>query len=214
MFRIINFASLIKHIVGLTVFFSIAVYALVLHFWPTTSLFKLFAISSGVTGFLVFLIGTNFTARRIWSAMRIFDSSLFPDINGTWEGEITFMGEMALEGKIISKENNLDARAVIRQTLSHTQIDLHTPTSKSITLESTPVSESGQPRLYYVHRVTPKNPDWSIYTGSTLFDVRYVQENGKKVLELSGHYYTDRKTNGRIRLRQIGDDCAQDISYY
>lgn len=202
MFRIINFASLIKLIVGLTVFFSIAVYAFVLHFWPTTSLFKLFAISSGVTWFLIFLIGTNFTARKIWFAMRFFDGSLFPDINGTWEGEITFEG-----GKLI-------ARAVIRQTLSHTQIDLHTPTSKSITLESTPVSEGGQPRLYYVHRVTPQNPDWYIYTGSTLFDVRYVQENGKKFLELSGHYYTDRKTNGRIRLRQIGDDCAQDVSYY
>lgn len=202
MFRIINFSSLIKFIVGLTVFFSITVYAFILYFWPTTSIFKLFTISSGVTGFLIFLIGTNVTARRIWSAMRIFDGSLFPDINGTWEGEITFEG-----GKLI-------ARAVIRQTLSHTQIDLHTPTSKSITLESTPVSESGQPRLYYVHRVTPQNPDWYMYTGSTLFDVRYVQEKGKKVLELSGHYYTDRKTNGRIRLRQIGGDCAQDVSYY
>ena len=148
MFRIINFSSLIKLIVGLTVFFSIAAYALILHFFPTTSLFKLFTISSGVTGFLIFLIGTNFTARRIWSVMRFFDGSLFPDINGTWEGEINFEG------------GRLDARAVIRQTLSHTQIDLHTPTSKSITLESTPVSESGQLRLYYVHRVTPKNPDW------------------------------------------------------
>lgn len=202
MFRIINFSSLIKLIVGLTVFFSIAVYACFLYFWPTTSLFKLFAISSGVTGLLIFLIGTNFTARKIWSAMRFFDDSLFPDINGAWEGEITFEG-----GELI-------ARAVIRQKLSHTQIDLHTPTSKSITLESTPVSEGGQPRLYYVHRVTPQNPDWHIYTGSTLFDVRYVQENGNKVLELSGHYYTDRKTNGRIRLRQIGNDCAQDVSFY
>lgn len=202
MFRIINFSSLIKFIVGLTVFFSIAVYALVLYFWPTTSLFKLFAISSAVAALLIFLIASNLTARRIWSVMRVFDDSLFPDINGAWEGEITFEG------------GQLPARAVIRQTLSHTQIDLHTPTSKSITLESTPVSESGQPRLYYVHRVTPLNPDWHIYTGSTLFDVRYVQEKGRKVLELSGHYYTDRKTNGRIRLRHIGDDCSQDVSYY
>lgn len=202
MFRIINFSGLIKFIVGLTVFFSIAVYALVLHFSPTTSIFKLFAISSAVAALLILLIASNFTARRIWSVMRFFDGSLFPDINGAWEGEITFKG------------GQLTARAVIRQTLIHTQIDLHTPSSKSITLESTPVSESGQPRLYYVHRVTPQNPDWHIYTGSTLFDVRCVQENGRKVLELSGYYYTDRQTNGRIRLRQIGDDCSQDVSYY
>lgn len=202
MFRIVNFTSLIKFIVGLTVFFSIAIYALILYLSPATSLFKLFAISSAVALFLIFLIGSNFTARRIWSAMRYFDGSLFPDINGTWEGEITFEG------------GQLTARAVIRQTLSHTQIDLHTPTSKSITIESTPVSESGQPRLYYVHRVTPQNPDWYIYIGSTIFDIRYVLVNGEKVLELSGHYYTNRKTNGRIRLRQIGNDCSQDVSYY
>lgn len=202
MFRIINLSSLIKVVVGLTVFFSIAVYALILHFSPATSLFKLFAISSAVAALLIFLLSSSFTARKIWSVMRAFDDSLFPDINGAWEGEIVFEG------------GQLAARAVIRQALSHTQIDLHTPTSKSITLESTPVSESGQPRLYYVHRVTPQNPNWHIYTGSTLFDVRYVQVNGKKVLELSGHYYTDRKTNGRIRLRQIGTDSSQDVSYY
>lgn len=202
MFRIINFSRLIKSVVTLTVFFSVTVYALILHFSPTTSLFKLFSISSAVAALLIFLIGSNFTARWIWSVMRVFDGSLFPDINGAWEGEIMFEG------------GQLTARAIIRQTLSHTQIDLHTPTSKSITLESTPVSESGQPRLYYVHRVTPHNPDWHIYTGSTLFDVRHVRVNGKKVLELSGHYYTDRKTNGRIRLRQIGHDCSQDVSYY
>lgn len=202
MFRIINFSRLIKSVVTLTVFFSVTVYALILHFSPTTSLFKLFSISSAVAALLIFLIGSNFTARWIWSVMRVFDGSLFPDINGAWEGEIMFEG------------GQLTARAIIRQTLSHTQIDLHTPTSKSITLESTPVSESGQPRLYYVHRVTPHNPHWHIYTGSTLFDVRHVRVNGKKVLELSGHYYTDRKTNGRIRLRQIGHDCSQDVSYY
>ena len=191
-----------KVLVGLTVFFSIAVYALVLHYSPTTSLFKLFAISSGVAGFLIFLIASNFTARKIWTLIRVFDGSLFPDINGTWEGEITFDG------------GELNARAVIRQTLSHTQIDLHTPTSKSVTLESTPVSEGGQPRLYYVHRVTPQNPNWHIYTGSTLFDVRHVEVDGKQVLELSGHYYTNRKTNGRIRLRQVGHDCLKDVSFY
>ncbi|WP_455947962.1 Cap15 family cyclic dinucleotide receptor domain-containing protein [Lelliottia jeotgali] len=202
MFRIVTFSRLIKVVVGLTVFFSIGVYAIVIRLSPETSLYKLFAISSFVAGLLIFLIGTSFTARRIWSLVRFFDGSLFPDINGTWEGEITFEG------------GQLTARAVIRQTISHTQIDLHTPTSKSITLESTPVSESGQPRLYYVHRVTPQNPNWYTYTGSTLFDVRCIQAGGKKVLELSGHYYTDRKTNGRIRLRQIGKDCAEDVSYY
>lgn len=202
MFRIINFQILIKFLVGLTVFFSIATYAAILHFWPTTSIFKLSAISSAVAAFLIFLIGNNSISRKIWATIKFFDGSLFPDINGTWRGEITYPG------------GRLAARAIIRQNISHTQIDLHTPTSKSITIESTPVSESGQCRLYYVHRVTPKNPDWQVYTGSTIFDIRYVDVDGKKILELSGYYYTDRKTNGRIKLRQIGNDYSKDISYY
>ena len=202
MFRIIDFSNLIKIVVGITVFFSITVYALVLYFYPTTSIFKLFTISSIIVWALIFFLKSNFIARKIWSLIRFFDGSLFPDINGTWEGEIIY------------NEDCLTARAVIRQTLTHTQIDLHTPTSKSITLESTPISESGQLRLYYVHRVTPKNPDWYTYMGSTLFDLRYVTDDGGEVLELSGSYYTDRKTNGRIRLRQIGKNSSKDISYY
>ncbi len=202
MFRIINFPSLIKLVVGLTVFISIVLYVLIDQYSPGTSLFKLFGISSAVAALLVFIVSSSSTSRKIWSILKHIDGSLFPDINGTWEGEILFDGK------------KLEARAVIRQTLSHTQIDLHTPTSKSITLESTPVTEGGQPRLYYVHRVTPLNPNWHVYTGSTLFDVRNIIINGKKILELSGSYYTDRKTNGRIRLRQVGVDSMQDVSYY
>lgn len=202
MFRIINFSSLIKLVVGLTVFFSIAVYALIALYSPGISLFKLFGISSAIAALLIFLVSSSVISRKIWSILKLIDGSLFPDINGAWEGEISFDGK------------ELEARAVIRQTLSHTQIDLHTPTSKSITLESTPVTESGQPRLYYVHRVTPLNPNWHVYTGSTLFDIRNIVIDGKRILELSGSYYTDRKTNGRIRLRQISDDSMRDVSYY
>lgn len=202
MFRIINFSHLIKVVVGLTVACSIALYAAFDWLWPGTSLIRLFTIASTVGAALIFAVSSSFLSRRIWSLLKIFDRSLFPDINGAWEGEITFSG------------NSLKARAVIRQTLSHTQIDLHTPTSKSITLESTPVSEGGQARLYYVHRVTPQNPDWHVYTGSTLFDIRHAPSDSGPTLELSGSYYTDRKTTGRIRLRQYSKDVNSDVSFY
>lgn len=202
MFRIISLPALIKYIVSLTVIFSISVYALIALYSPNLSIFKLFGISTTITALLIFIISSSKISRAIWSVLRFFDGSLFPDINGAWKGEISFDGK------------TLEARATIRQSLNHTQIDLHTPTSKSITLESTPVSESGQPRLYYVHRVTPQNPDWHIYTGSTIFDVRSILIDDKNILELSGSYYTDRKTNGRIRLRQISKDSTQDVSFY
>lgn len=47
-------------------------------------------------------------------------------------------GEITLEnGEVIS------AKAVIRQTLLATQIDMHGKTTKSITLETTPTIEQG-----------------------------------------------------------------------
>lgn len=202
MFRIINISHLIKVVIGVTVACSIGLYAVFDWLWPGTSLIRLFTIASTVGAFLIFAVSSSFLSRKIWSLLKIFDQSLFPDINGAWEGEIIFDGK------------SLKARAVIRQTLSHTQIDLHTPTSKSITLESTPVSEGGQAKLYYVHRVTPQNPDWHVYTGSTLFDIRRVSCDEGPTLELSGSYYTDRKTTGRIRLRQSSKDVNSDVSFY
>ncbi|PKO49389.1 MAG: hypothetical protein CVU31_00065 [Betaproteobacteria bacterium HGW-Betaproteobacteria-4] len=202
MFRIINISVLIKILVGVTVAFSIALYAMIDWFLPGTSLIKLFTIASAVSAVLITAVSSSFISRKIWSLLSLFDGSLFPDINGAWEGEITF------------GETKLVTRAIIRQTLSYTQIDLHTPTSKSITLESTPVTEGGQARLYYVHRVTPRNPDWYTYTGSTLFDIRRVEIKGNVRLELSGSYYTDRKTTGRIRLQQFSKEVTTDVSYY
>lgn len=202
MFRIISYALLIRIIVAFTTALSILIYAILDNFWPGTSILKLLSITSLVGTFLVLAVSVGFVSRKIWSVLSYFDASLFPDLNGTWEGEIAF------------GDSVLTARAVIRQTLGHTQIDLHTPTSKSITLESTPVTEGGQAKLYYVHRVTPKNPDWQSYTGSTLFDVRKGTDSSGKTIELSGAYYTDRKTNGRVSLRQTSNDSNRDVSFY
>ncbi|WP_288391001.1 hypothetical protein [uncultured Acinetobacter sp.] len=45
---------------------------------------------------------------------------------------------------------------MIKQTLLATQINIHTETSKSLTLETTPTVESGEPKLYYIYRSLPK----------------------------------------------------------
>lgn len=108
----------------------------------------------------------------------------------------------------------MEAKAVIRQTLLQTQIDLHTATAKSITLETTPAEESGQLKLYYSYRSTPKNIKWSPYTGSTIFDVRAATEEPKRPIELSGYYFTDRKTTGRVRLQQLNKENNADVSFY
>lgn len=204
MFKIVRFDVLLKYIALVTVVISMGIYALVQTYWlPDISLFKVITISSVVSTILILSLLTSFVSRKIWAVLSWFDKSIFPDLNGTWEGEIT-----------LENGTEITAKAVIRQSLLVTQIDMHGETTKSITLETTPTIEQGQKKLYYVYRSTPKNPGWPSYNGSTLFDIR-VLGSGKEVkYELSGHYYTDRKTVGRIRLTQITNDSNNDVSFY
>lgn len=204
MFRIVRFDILLKYIALATVAISMGIYALAQTYWfPDISLFKVITISSIVSTILILLLLTSFVSRKIWAVLSYFDKSMFPDLNGTWEGEITLES-----GKEIS------AKAVIRQSLLATQIDMHGETTKSITLETTPTIEQGQKKLYYVYRSTPRNPGWPSYNGSTLFDIRITGSGKETKHELSGHYYTDRKTIGRIRLIQVSNDSNNDVSFY
>lgn len=204
LFRIIRFDLLLKYIALTTVVISMGIYALVQTYWlPDISLFKVITISSIVSTFLILLLLTSFISRKIWAVLAFFDKSMFPDLNGTWEGEITLE-----DGKDIT------AKAVIRQSLLATQIDMHGETTKSITMETTLTIEQGQKKLYYVYRSTPKTPGWPAYNGSTLFDIRTIGSGKGKKYELSGHYYTDRKTIGRIRLTQVCKNSNNDVSFY
>jgi hypothetical protein len=196
--------SLIRYVAALTTFISIGAYELLRSYWDKDMpLFKIFSIAPWVSLIIVSLICTNVTARYIWKVVKTVDKSLFPDLNGTWEGEIT-----------TEATHQIAARAAIKQTLLQTWVSLHTATSKSLTLETTPATESGQCKLYYTYRSFPKNSDWQTYVGTTVFDVRVINEDGKDVLELSGNYFTDRKSKGRVRLRQVNKDFNTDVSYY
>lgn len=204
LFRIVRFDLLLKYIALTTVAVSMGIYALVQTYWqPDISLFKVITISAIVSTFLILLLLTSFISRKIWAILAWFDKSMFPDLNGTWEGKITLE-----DGKEIV------AKAVIRQSLLETQIDMHGETTKSTTLETTPTIEQGQKKLYYVYRSTPKAPGWPVYNGSTLFDIRALDSGKGKKYELSGHYYTDRKTIGRIQLTQVSKDSNNDVSFY
>ena len=184
-----------------TIVLSLLLYTLVQNVWfPNLSFWKIFTISSVISTVLIFILSSSFFSRKIWKIFTLFNKSLFPDLNGAWAGIIT-----TEEGK------EFQIRAIIRQSLLTTEIDIHGETVKSITLESTPIVEKGQKKLYYMYFATSKNVSWSSYNGSTLFDIRKI-DNG--ILELSGQYYTDRKTIGRINLKQIDNDVNQDVSFY
>ncbi|EIS3737926.1 TPA: hypothetical protein PKO72_001160 [Aeromonas hydrophila] len=204
MFRIIDFKSLLRYVAIATTIVSIGGYELVQSYWLNDlKVVKVLSIAPWVAFLVTIAITTSLTARPIWKLLKKFNPSLYPDLNGTWEGEIKT--ESGLE---------IPVHVLIKQTLLETQINIHTETSKSLTLETTPTIESGEPKLYYIYRSLPKDPTWSSYTGSTIFDIRTVESSGTRTLELSGYYYTDRKTTGRIRFKQVGKCIDQDVSFY
>jgi hypothetical protein len=204
MFRVVNFTYLLRYVAILTTGLSILGYMGAEHFMQSdVPIVRLLSVAPWIVLLVVLVITTNTTSRIIWRILKTFNPSLYPDLNGAWEGEIS------LESGV-----TIPARAVIRQNLIEAQIDLHTETSKSTTLETTPVIDAGQFKLYYTYRSTPSNVDWSSYTGSTILDVRNSVKKADGKLELSGYYYTDRKTNGRISLQQTSPETDIDVSYY
>lgn len=204
MFRVISFTYLLRYVAIATTALSIFAY------WGAERVLqsdlpivRLLSVAPWVVLVVILAITTNSTSRPIWKLLKRFNSSLYPDLNGTWEGEITLEGGQ-----------KIPARAVIRQNLLEAQIDLHTETSKSSTLETTPVIEAGQFKLYYTYRSTPSNVKWPSYTGSTILDVRNAVLKAPNSLELSGYYYTNRKTCGRIILKQTSTKTDVEVSYY
>ncbi len=164
--------------------------------WST---YKLLTIASVMSLSFVFLLTTSLFARKIWALFRFFNKNLYPDLNGEWSGTIE-----------TSEGEKLEVRAIVKQGLLRTELDMHGRTFKSLTLECTPTMEFGQKKLYYVYRTTPKKPSWAPYDGATLLDV-VDSDDG---LRLSGKYYTERLKNGRISLSKLSENTRKDIAYY
>lgn len=200
MFRVVRFDLLLKSVVLISIFIAVAIYVLAQNVAGVNiSVLKLTTISTVASAVVMYFLLSPFISRKIWYVARVFKKNLFPDLNGVWVGQVT-----------TEEEKVFDVRAIIRQALLVTEIDLHGETVKSVTLETTPTMELNKHKLYYVYRSTPKNPSWGDYVGSTIFD---VIEDGSTVV-LSGKYYTDRKSVGRISLKRVSTNIDSDVSYY
>lgn len=200
MFRIVRFDLLLKFVVFFSILTAVATYVIVEKITGTSiSVFKLTTISTVASTVVMLILLSPFMSRKIWCIARFFKKDLYPDLNGVWVGQIT-----------TEEQKSFEARAIIRQALPVTEIDMHGEKVKSVTLETTPTIEINKKKLYYVYRSTPKNPSWGDYVGSTIFD---VIEDGSALI-LSGKYYTDRKSIGRISIRRVSTDINADVSYY
>lgn len=200
MFRIVRFDLLLRFVVLVSILIAVSAYVLIQRLTGTDiSIFKLTTTSAVASTMLMFILLSPFISRKIWCIARFFKKDLYPDLNGVWVGQVT-----------TEEQKSFEVRAIIRQALLITEIDMHGETVKSVTLETTPTIELNKKKLYYVYRSTPKNPSWGDYVGSTIFD---VIEDGSALI-LSGKYYTDRKSVGRISIKRVSTGINADVSYY
>lgn len=200
MFRVVRFDLLLKSVVMISIFIAVAAYGFLQYLTDADiSMFKLTTISTAVSSIVMFMLLSPFVSRKIWFIVRIFKKGLYPDLNGVWVGHV-----------VTEDLKMVEVRAIVRQALLVTEIDMHGETVKSVTLETTPTVELNKKKLYYVYRSTPKNPSWGEYVGSTIFD---VIEDGSELV-LSGRYYTDRKSVGRVSIKRVSTDVDRDVSYY
>lgn len=200
MFRVVRFDLLLKAVVLTSISIAVTAYILLQNLTNSDiSIFKLTTISAFASTLVMFMLLSPFISRKIWFIARAFKKDLYPDLNGVWLGQVT-----------TEDLKRFEVRAIIRQALLVTEIDMHGETVKSVTLETTPTVELNKKKLYYVYRSTPKNPSWGDYVGSTIFD---VIEDGSALM-LSGKYYTDRKSVGRVSIKRVSTDVNADVSYY
>lgn len=195
------FQTLLRGLVIASVSISVFIFY-VLHSLLLTDLpvYRLIFIASFITSASLWGILSPAGFRFTLKVLRKFNPVIYADLNGTWEGAIR-----------TSEGQNIEVKAVVRQSLLKTEIDVHGKTIKSITLAAATKIEAGQYKLYYIYRAEPKDSKWPIYQGTTKFDLR---KPSPTLLSLSGQYYTDRKTTGNIELRQEGTDPLKDVSYY
>jgi hypothetical protein len=134
--------------------------------------------------------------RRLWNRFPIIGRKLFPDLTGTWAGELVSTWKNPATGQGVAP---IPVTIWIRQGLFSTSIKLRSGESTS---SSTRCHEAGRFRFWYSYDNNPR----------AQFRHRSARHEGVAWLELDldtdperlvGCYYTDRKTSGDIDVRRL-----------
>jgi len=203
MLHLIDFKLFVRTLVIAAIVTSTAIYYIIQLVATDYAAYEIVFMSSLISTAIAFVLTAPVVYRYIWKYLRKFKITALQDLNGVWSGTIQPTNSKPIE-----------VRAIIRQTLYSTEIDVHGETVKSVTLSASPMVEAGQHKMYYVYRAEPKEPTWSPYTGTTRLTLRVLESNDDCPLVLSGQYFTDRDTKGTIELRQTGLDPTKDAAFY
>lgn len=120
-----------------------------------------------------------------------------PDLNGTWHVELQSSYQNPKTGKGVEP---VAGYVAIRQTFSSLSIRLMTEQSESSLVASSFDIHADQ--TTYIYGAYQSDP--SILLRSKVSEIHYgsfrYKVVGQPPIELNGHYWTDRNTNGSIRL--------------
>jgi SMODS-associating 2TM, beta-strand rich effector domain len=190
-----------------------------------TSISVLLIIAVSVWGAFLWLLGIeltwdhakpySLTLAALTSAIWIFNSYLWkvwpirllckmPDLNGTWQAALQSSYVSPVSGEIVPP---IVGFATVRQSFLKISIRLMTEESESFLVASSfDLQEDGTSYLYGVYQSDPgilfrKSGG---FTGKRVSHIHYGSFKykivGRPSIELNGHYWTDRGTNGSIRL--------------
>ncbi|AUF96920.1 hypothetical protein CXQ80_14270 [Pseudomonas sp. 02C 26] len=139
----------------------------------------------------LFLLG-SFLWRKIWGRYPALNDWVFPDLNGMWDMDITYLWD--------GKEGSTKAVATIKQTLFSVSMEVHSDTSDSETLVVKTIKDanSARPVLYYFYRIVPKVSKGVVgsgYEGASILKL-YGHEGGV----LRGNYFTSNNSQGCFSL--------------
>jgi hypothetical protein len=205
MLRAMDLKAVLKWLLTISIILNIiSYYAIVWLAFPSWPVYRIATVSSVVTPLLIALLSSNTVWRPLWRGWAQWDSSKYPDLNGTWEGTIE-----PVSGKSGAAAETLPIKARIRHSMFEILVDFHGETFDSFTLAATPRIDQGHHYLYYIYRSESRVPNRPVYLGTATLRVQRL-ENG--TLALGGQYYTGRKTIGTINLKQTSRDPDKAIN--
>jgi diguanylate cyclase (GGDEF)-like protein len=136
------------------------------------------------------------------------DGDQCPDLCGTWKGVLRSEWR---DPTTKLKQEQRDVFMIVRKTDAALHMGLITSESRSLSLAITVVQEpSGEWSLNVIYRNEPRP---SVRSRSQIHHGAMVlQVGGSPVITLSGHYWTDRGTQGEITLRFVSRELASDYA--
>jgi len=141
---------------------------------------------------IVLFVLSSFLWRKIWNRFPILNDWVFPDLNGVWDMDITYLWD--------GTEGSTKAIANIKQSLFSVSMEVHSESSDSETLVVKTIKDvnSARPVLYYFYRIVPKGSKDS--TGSGYEGASILKLYGHEGNVLRGNYFTSRKSQGHFSL--------------